>query len=124
MAMMTSSKPFAMVRTIIPKIIADAAAVPPVVGVPEEICFTNNINMLEHYSDSNIELAHKHASLKWGNQSFTIMTLNTIEALTVANGSLGHAGALAEAGKVLILKQMHSKFLGHYIMNFLTDSAC
>jgi hypothetical protein len=35
-----------MVWTIIPEIIADAAAVPPVVGVPEEICFTNNINML------------------------------------------------------------------------------
>jgi hypothetical protein len=83
-----------MVRTIIPEIIADAAAVPPVVGVPEEICFTNNSNMLEHYLDSNIELACKHASLTWGNQSFTIMTLNTIEALTVANGGLGCVGAL------------------------------
>jgi hypothetical protein len=113
-----------MVWTIIPEIIADAAAVPPVVGVPEEICFTNNINMLEKYSDSNIELAHKHASLTWGNQFFTIMTSNIIEALTVSNGGLGHAGALTEAGKDLVLKQMHSKFLGHQIMELLTDSAC
>jgi hypothetical protein len=79
--------------------------------------------MLEHYLDSNIELAHKHTSLTWGNQSFTIMTSNTIEALTVANGGLGHAGALTEAGMDLISKQMHSKFLGHQIMELLTDSA-
>jgi hypothetical protein len=70
-----------MVWTKILEIIADAAAIPPVVGVPEEICFTNNINMLEHYLDSNIELARKHASLTWVDQSFTIMTSNTIEAL-------------------------------------------
>jgi hypothetical protein len=79
--------------------------------------------MLEHYSDSNIELAHKHTSLTWDIQSFTIMTSNTIEALTVANGGLGHAGALTEAGKDLVLKQMHSKFLGHQIIELLTDSA-
>jgi hypothetical protein len=77
-----------MVWTVIPEIIADAAAVPPVVGAPEEICFTNNINMLDHYLDSNIKLAHKHPSLTWRNQSFEIVASNTIEALTVANGSL------------------------------------
>jgi hypothetical protein len=80
--------------------------------------------MLEHYSDSNIELARKYTSLTWGNQSFTIMTSNTIKALTVANGGLGHAGALTDAGKDLVLKQMHSKFLSHQIMELLTDSAC
>jgi hypothetical protein len=52
------------------------------------------------------------------------MALNTVEALTVANGSLGCAGALAEAEKDLVLKQMHSKFFGHQIMEMLTDSAC
>ncbi len=104
-------------------IIAGAAAVPPVFDAPEEICFTNNINMLEHYSDSSIDLARKHASLTLRNQSFTIMALNTIEALTVANGSLVCAGALVEAGKDLVLKKMHSKFLGHQIMELLTDSA-
>jgi hypothetical protein len=51
-----------MVWTVILEIIADAAAIPPVVVAPEEICFTNNINMLEleHYSDANIKLARKH----------------------------------------------------------------
>jgi hypothetical protein len=52
------------------------------------------------------------------------MTSNIIEALTVANGGLGCAGPLTEAGKDLVLKQMHSKFLGHQIMELLTDSTC
>jgi hypothetical protein len=56
-----------------------AAAVPPVFSAPEEICFTNNINMFNHYLNTNIELACKHASLTWGNQSSTIMALNTID---------------------------------------------
>jgi hypothetical protein len=82
------------------------------------------MNMLEHYLDANIKLACKHPLLTWGNQSFTIMALNTIELLTVANGGLVCAGALAEAGKDLVLKRMHSKFLRNQIMELLTDSAC
>jgi hypothetical protein len=113
-----------MVWTVIPEIIADAAAIPLVVGAPEKNCFANNINMLEHYLNSNIKLACKHASLTWGDKSFTIMALNTIEALTVANGSFVCAGALAEAGKDFVLKQLHSRFLGHQIMELSTDSAC
>jgi hypothetical protein len=113
-----------MVWTVIPEIIVDAAAIPPVVGAPEEIRFTNNINMLEHYSDANIELACKHALLTWGDQSYTIMASNTIEALTVANNGIVCAGALVEAEKDLVLKQMHSKFFGHQIMELSTNSAC
>jgi hypothetical protein len=52
-----------MVLTVILEIITDTAVVPPVVGAHEEICFANNINMLEHYLDSNIKLARKHISL-------------------------------------------------------------
>jgi hypothetical protein len=44
-----------MVRTIIPEIIADAAAIPSVVGVPEKNRFTNNIIMLEDCLESNIK---------------------------------------------------------------------
>jgi hypothetical protein len=84
----------ATVRTVIPEIVADDTVVPPVVGVPEEILFTDSINILEHYSDENIVLARKHAALTWGNRSFTIMALNTIEPLTVANGGLARAGGL------------------------------
>jgi hypothetical protein len=113
----------ATVRTVIPEIVDDPAAVPPVVGVPEEINYTNSINILEHYSDENIVLARKHASLTWGNCSFTIMASNTIKPLTVANGCLIRAGTLSDEGKELVLERMHSKFLGHQIMELLTPSA-
>ncbi len=51
------------------------------------------------------------------------MASNTIEPLTVANGGLAHAGALSEEGKELVLERMHSKFLGHQIMELLAPSA-
>jgi len=38
-----------MVWTVIPEIVEDLAAVPQINGVPEEILYTENINMLEHY---------------------------------------------------------------------------
>jgi len=53
----------AIVRTVIPEIVDDPNAIPPVIGVPEEIHYTNSINILEHYSDENIVLACKHALL-------------------------------------------------------------
>jgi hypothetical protein len=112
-----------MVRTVIPEIIADDTVISPIAGVPEEIRYTESINILEHYSDENIVLARKHASLTWGDQSFVIMASNTIEPLTAANGGLAHAGALSEKGKELVLEQMHSKFLGHQIMELLRPSA-
>ena len=113
----------ATIWTVIPEIIVDPAAVPPVAGVLEEILFTNSINMLEHYSDENIKLACKHASLTWGDCSFTLMASNTIKPLTVVNGGLACTGTLADNGKELILERMHSKFLRHQIMESLTDSA-
>jgi hypothetical protein len=113
-----------MVWTVIPEIVADPAVVPPVAGGLEEILFTNSINMLEHYSDENIKLACKHASLTWGDCSFMIMASNTIELLTVANSGLAHAGTLMDNGKEFVFNRMHSKFLGHQIMELLTDLAC
>jgi hypothetical protein len=54
---------------------------------------------------------------------FTIIALNTIEPLTVANGGLVRAGTLSEEGKELVLEQMHSKILGHQVMELLAPSA-
>ncbi len=104
MAMITSSSNAQTVRTVIPEIVEDLAAVPPINGVPEEILYTENINMLEHYSDERIVLALKHASLTWGDRSFTIMASNTIEPLTVANGGLVRVETLTEEGKELVLE--------------------
>jgi hypothetical protein len=94
----------ATVWTVIPEIVADDTVVPPIAGVPEEICYTESINILEHYSNKNIVLACKHASLTWGNQLFVIMASNTIEPLMAANGGLACAGALSEKGKELVLE--------------------
>jgi hypothetical protein len=79
--------------------------------------------MLEHYSDEDIVLARKHAALTWGDRLFMIMALNTIEPLTVENGGLAHASALSEDGKERVLERMHSKFLGHQLMELLAPTA-
>jgi ADP-glucose pyrophosphorylase len=92
-------KQCATVRTVIPEIVEDLTATPQIDGVPEEILYTKNINMLEHYLDKNIVLARKHASLTWGDRSFTIMASNTIEPLTIVNGGLVRARTLSEEGK-------------------------
>jgi len=102
--MITSPSNAQTVRTVIPDIVEDLAAVPPIDGVPEEILYTENINMLEHYLDENIVLALKHASLTWGDRSFTIMASNTIEPLTVANGGLVRVVTLTEEGNELVLE--------------------
>ena len=103
--------------------IADDTVNPPIFGVPGEICYTESITMLKHYSEETIVLAPKHAMLTWGDRPFVIMALNTIKPLTIANGGLARAGALSEEGKELVLEQMHSKFLGHQIMELLEPSA-
>ncbi len=56
----------ATVWTVFPEIVADDTAVPPIAGIPEEISYTERINILEHYSDKKIVLACKYASLTWG----------------------------------------------------------
>jgi hypothetical protein len=95
-----------------------------IAGVPEQLYYTNPINMLEKYSDRNIELAQKHASLTWEDRSFTLMHANTINNLTAANGFNDATGDLTDSGKELVLKRMHSNFLGHHLLESLTDSAC
>ena len=112
-----------MVQTVIPEIVAVNTVIPQIIGVPEEICYTGHINMLEHYLDENIVLARKHAALTWGDFLFTIMASNTIEPLTVANGGLARASTLSEDGKERVLERMHSNFLGHQLMELLAPTA-
>ena len=80
--------------------------------------------MIETYLDKNVELTIKHASLTWGDCSFTVMATNTIDPLSQANGFLGTGGGLTNSGKEIVLERMHSKFLGHQLLELLTDSAC
>ena len=86
------------------------------------VTYSNPINMLERYSDDNVELAQKHASFTWGDRTFTVNAMNSIREFTQANGFLDNTGALTNDGD-LVLERMHSKFLGHHILEILTDSA-
>jgi hypothetical protein len=88
-----------------------------------DVTYSVPINMLEKYSDDNVSLARKHASLTWGDRSFTVTATNTIGNLTVTNGFLTAGGALTDEGKELVLERMHSKFLAHQLLEILTDSA-
>jgi hypothetical protein len=104
----------------IPEVLANARN--DIVAAPEQLYYKNQINMLEKYSDSNIELAQKHASLTWGDCSFTLQP-NTIAKLTKANRFIDANGNLMKEGKELVLEKMHSNFLVHHLLKLLTDSA-
>jgi hypothetical protein len=87
------------------------------------VSFNLHINMIERYSDDNVGLAKKYTSLTWGDRSFMVMPTNTITELTNANGFLDATRDLTNASKELVLEQMHSKFLGHHLLELLIDSA-
>ena len=110
----------ASTRVDTPAIPEDVAA--GIAAVPASVSYTNPINMLERYTDGNVELAQKHASLIWGDRTFTV-SATVIDPLTAANGFATGAGNLNAEGKKLVLKRMHSKFLGHQLLALLTDSA-
>jgi hypothetical protein len=110
----------ATLRINTPAIIADQAN--GILAVPASVSYAAPINMLERYSNGNIELAQKHASLIWGDHTFTLST-TVIDDLTPANGFMSTAGNLNALGKGLVLNRMHSKFLGHHLLKLLTDLA-
>ncbi len=111
----------------VPEIIADPTVVPPIIGVPvipEEIIYSNEIKLLEVYSDMLLEITQKHALLTWGDQSFTNQNPKVIQELTQADGYLTTAGRLTVIGKAIIQEQIHSKILAHQAMAMLSNEAC
>ncbi len=104
-----------------PAIVADPAN--GILAVPASVSYVAPINMLERYSDGNIELAQMHASLIWGDCTFTVST-TIIDDLTPTNGFMTGANNLNALGKGLVLKRMHFKFLGHHLLELLTDLVC
>jgi hypothetical protein len=116
------------VRTVIP-------AIPPVIedlalgiaaapGVPEAITYTNEINMLEVYSDKFLQISQKNSSMTWGDESFTVQTPRVIRELTQANGELTVATKkLTATGKEAIQKRLHSKILAFQVLAMLSNDA-
>jgi hypothetical protein len=78
--------------------------------------------MLERYSEGNIELAQMHTSLIWEDHTFTVST-TIIDNLTPTYGFVTGANNLNALGKGLVLMRMHSKFLGHHLLELLTNPA-
>jgi hypothetical protein len=116
------------VRTVIP-------AIPPVIedlalgiaaapGVPEAITYTNEINMLEVYSDKLLEISQKNSSMTWGNGTFTVQSPRFIRELTQANSELTPTTKkLTDTGKEAIQKRLYSKILAFEVLAMLSDNA-
>jgi hypothetical protein len=84
-------------------------ATPGVAPAPDGITYLNPIKIMDVYDDKLLELAQKHASLTWGNKSFTSQSPRIISDLTAAGGHLTTAGCLTQARKDLIQGCLHSK---------------
>ena len=121
------------VRTVtpaIPAVIEDVTlGVVDVPEVPETTIYTNEINMLEVYSDKLLEISQKNSSMTWGDESFTVQTPRVIRELTQANGELtATTKKLTATGKDVVQKRLHSKIFGSRIdrLSFLniTNSFC
>jgi hypothetical protein len=96
---------------------------PGVAPAPDGITYSNPIKIMDVYDNKLLELAHKHALLTWGNDSFTNQSSRIISNLTAASGHLTTAGPLTQARKDLIQGCLHSKILAHQILSMLTDDA-
>jgi len=88
-----------MVTPAIPAVLADVAAgILAVPEVPMSITYTNEIKMLEVYSDKLLEISQKNASLMWGFKTFTTQTPRVIHELTQSDGELTTTGRLTADG--------------------------
>ena len=116
------------VRTVtpaIPTVIADPAlGIDAAPGVPEAITYTNEINMLEVYSDKLLEISQKNSSMTWGDGTFTVQTPRVIRELTHANSELTlTTKKLTATGKEVIQKRLHFKIFATQLMAMLSDDA-
>jgi hypothetical protein len=117
----------ATVRTVTP-------AIPPVIAnpdagilaapeVPMSITYTNEIKILEVYSDKLLEIAQKHASLTWGFETFTTQNPRVIHDLTQANGELTVTGRITAEGKKVIQERLQAKIFAYQLLSMLSDDA-
>jgi len=113
-----------MVTPAIPPVIADLAlGIVAAPGVPEAIINTNEINMLEAYSDKLLEISQKNSSVTWGD-GFTVQTPRVNRKLTQANSELTPTTKkLTATGKEVIQKRLHSKIFATQLMAMLSDDS-
>ncbi len=59
-----------VVTPAVPAIVVDSTSVPPVLAaaaIPASVAYLTPIKVLDVYSDKLLDIAHKNASLIWGN---------------------------------------------------------
>jgi hypothetical protein len=113
-----------MFTPAIPPVIADAAlGIVAVPEVPEATTYTNEINMLEVYSDKLLEISQKNSSMTWGDETFTVQTPRVIRELLQVDGELTATGRLTTTGKEVIQKRLHSKIFASQLLSMLSDDA-
>ena len=104
------------VTPAIPTVLADVAAgILAVPEVPMSITYTNEIKMLEVYSDKLLEIAQKNASLMWGFETFTTQTPRVIHELTQSDGELTTTERLTADGKEVIQKWLQAKIFAYQV---------
>ena len=102
----------------------DTSAIPPILAnpaagilaapeVPMSITYTNEIKILEVYSDKPLEIAQKHALLTWVFETFTTQTPRVIHELTQANGELANTGKFTDAWKEVIQTILQAKIFAY-----------
>ncbi len=69
-------------------------------------------------------MAKKHASIIWGNDSFTVQYPKVISEITQADVHLTVASRLTQKGKDLIQGRLHSKIIASQILSILSDDTC
>ena len=93
-------------------------------GDAATITYGDRINLLENFSDTNIDATRKHATVIWGDASFTTTGPMVIHQLGVAEGELTNHNLprLTPAGKDIIRDRLHSKILAYQLMAIQDDN--
>ena len=93
-------------------------------GDAATITYGDHINLLENFSNTNIDATRKHATVIWGDASFTMTGPMVIHQLGVAEGELTNHNPprLTPAGKDIIRDRLHSKILAYQLMAILDDN--
>jgi hypothetical protein len=92
-------------------------------AIPALIVYMNEIKILEVYSDQTLEIAQKHASVTWGNKSFTNQTPKIISDLTPVDRHLNKYERLTPDGKQVIQEHILSDYFAYHVMDLIADDA-
>ena len=87
----------------------------------ETVEYHQHIKMLEHFSEANVKLAQKNATVLWGDGSWEEDAPKVIRNLNV--GTEVVAGAITTTGKNVLRDRMHSKILARQVVELLDEDA-